>query len=80
MRRMVELFPTTRQISLSRRKLEAPSVRVTAPVTGLKRLIPGRSLRLPILKGGLFADLLYADEPRIIDDLRVSPAILLPNI
>ncbi len=29
--------------------------------------------KLPLLKGGILGDLIYADEPRIINDLRVDP-------
>jgi sigma-B regulation protein RsbU (phosphoserine phosphatase) len=73
-RRMVELFPTTRQISLSRRKLHAPSVRVTRSSHWTEEINPWKEPhRLPVLNGGLFADLLYADEPRIIDDLKLAP-------
>ena len=71
-RRMVELFPTTRQISISRRKLESPQVRVTRSSHWTEDINPWKEpQRLPVLNGGLFAELLYDGEPRIIDDLDV---------
>lgn len=69
-RRMSQLYPTSRQISLTRRGLERPDLRVTrfnlweAPVNPYKD-----AERLPILRGGLLADLIYGDQPRVIDDL-----------
>ena len=32
-----------------------------------------RGQRLPLLAGGLLADLIYADQPRVIDELEVTP-------
>ena len=73
-RRMVELFPTSRQISLSRRRLDAPQVRVTRSSTWAEEVNPWKEPhRLPILNGGLFAELLYGNEPRIIDALDLDP-------
>ncbi len=74
-RRMVELFPTTRQISLSRRRLEYPCVRITRSSTWPADINPWKDpQRLPVLNGGLFADLIYGNEPEIIDriDLEVD--------
>jgi sigma-B regulation protein RsbU (phosphoserine phosphatase) len=73
-RRMAELFPTARQVTLSRRKLEYPSFRVTRSSTWREEGDPGADpQRLPVLRGGLFAELLYGDEPRVIDDLQLGP-------
>src|SRR5262245_44942597 len=73
-RRMNQLFPTSRQITLSRRGLESPQVCVTrfnlwneSPEVFTPRQ------RHPIHDGGLFAELLYADEPRLIDELNLEP-------
>jgi sigma-B regulation protein RsbU (phosphoserine phosphatase) len=72
-RRMVELFPTTRQISLSRRRLEEPLVRVTRSSTWPGEINPWlQPERLPVLNGGLFAELIYGDQPRIIDSLDID--------
>ena len=71
-RRMNQLFPTSRQISLSRRGLAKPDYRITRFNLWDS---PNRSSddpRHPIYRGGLFASLLYADEPRVIDDLHLA--------
>jgi len=74
-RRMVELFPTSRRISLSRRQLEYPNYRVTRSSTWPDDLDPWKDAhRLPVHRGGLFAELLYADEPRILDVIELEPS------
>ncbi|MCE9530920.1 MAG: PP2C family protein-serine/threonine phosphatase [Planctomycetes bacterium] len=73
-RRMVDLFPTSRRLSLSRRGLEFPYFRITRSSTWNQEIDPWKDpQRLPFLRGGLLAELLYADEPRIIDDLEIEP-------
>ncbi|MGL6096028.1 MAG: PP2C family protein-serine/threonine phosphatase [Fimbriiglobus sp.] len=72
-RRMAALYPVARQVSLSRRGLDRPAVRVTRFNLWADPANPYKALhRLPVLSGGLLADLLYADETRLIDDLHVS--------
>lgn len=67
-RRMVELFPTARQITLSRRRLEYPNFRITRSSTWTEEINPWKEPhRLPVFSGGLFAELLYGAEPRILD-------------
>lgn len=69
-RRMTQLYPTVRQLSLSRRGLERPAFRVTRFNLWDQAANPFRDAdELPVRRGGLLADLLYADEPRVIDDL-----------
>ena len=71
--RMNRIYPTTRQLSLSRRGLESPEFRVSRynlwpnPVNPRKE--PGR---LPVYSGGVLAELLDSDEPRVIDDLELA--------
>ena len=73
-RRMSQLYPTSRQVSVSRRGLDRPAFRVTRFNLWAEPVNPYKEPhRLPLLAGGLLADLLYADEPRVIDDLVVSP-------
>jgi len=73
-RQMNQLYPTTRQVSLSRRGLEKPRVRVTRFNLWKDPINPYKEPdRLPILDGGLLSDIAYADEPRIIDELRIHP-------
>lgn len=69
-RRIREMMPSDRWFSLSRRGLEFPKYRITRSSTWAESINPWREPeRLPILEGGLLADLVYGDQPRIIDDL-----------
>jgi sigma-B regulation protein RsbU (phosphoserine phosphatase) len=71
-RRMRMVLPRDRMINLSRRGLAAPHFRVTRYSLWKEEINPWKERdRLPLLEGGLFAELLYGDEPRLIDDLRV---------
>ena len=72
-RRMSQLYPTSRQISLSRRAMRRPDFRVTRYNLWTHRVDPRKEPHLlPHYQGGLFAELLYADEPRVIDDLHLA--------
>jgi sigma-B regulation protein RsbU (phosphoserine phosphatase) len=71
-KRMAEIFPTARQVSLSRRDLRAPSVRVTRFSGWTEEINPWADVdRLPVLERGLFSELVYAGRPRIVNDLQV---------
>ncbi len=73
-RRMGQLFPTSRQLTLSRRGVEPPDVRVTRFNLWHDAADPFANFdQHPTHTGGLLADLLYADEPRLIDDLVIDP-------
>ena len=68
--RVRTLLPVARWLSLSRRGLEAPWYRITRSSTWTEAIDPWKQKdRLPLLKGGLLADLIYGDEPRLIDDI-----------
>jgi sigma-B regulation protein RsbU (phosphoserine phosphatase) len=72
-KRMQTLRPIDRRVSLSRRGLKYPWYRVTRSTQWKEDINPWKETdRLPLLKGGLFAELLYGDEPRIFDDLQVD--------
>lgn len=72
-RRMAELFPTDRVIALSRRGLEFPHVRVTRFSLWPDPVNPWiEPHRLPVVKGGFFADLIYGEKPLILDRLQLS--------
>lgn len=72
--RMRQLMPTDRLVAVSRRDLEWPKYRITRSSLWEKEVNPWRDrASLPVLEGGLLGELLYANEPRIIDDLSVSP-------
>ncbi|HVX85415.1 MAG TPA: PP2C family protein-serine/threonine phosphatase [Phycisphaerae bacterium] len=64
------LVPADEYLGLSRRGLEHPQFRITR-YTGWKESVnPWKdAAKLPLLSGGLLADLLYADEPTVIEDL-----------
>jgi phosphoserine phosphatase RsbU/P len=73
-RRMAQLFPVSRHLTISRRGLRQPAYRVARfslwenPVNPWKE-----SHRLPVHSGGLLAELLYGDQPRVIDGLTLDP-------
>jgi sigma-B regulation protein RsbU (phosphoserine phosphatase) len=75
--RVRKLLPAARWLSVSRRGLEAPWFRITRSSTWTEVIDPWKQRdRLPLMKGGLLSDLLYGDEPRLIDD--ITP-LLAPN-
>jgi phosphoserine phosphatase RsbU/P len=68
--RMRTIMPSDRWLALSRRGLEYPKYRITRSSTWPEVLDPWRQKdRLPLLEGGLLGDLLYGDEPKLINDL-----------
>ncbi len=70
--RMRELLPIERRISLSRRGLAYPRYRITRSTTWTEEINPWTDKdQLPLLQGGLLADLIYGDEPRVFDDLEI---------
>lgn len=73
-RRMAQLFPVSRHLTLARRGLTAPEFRVARYSQWADPANPWKeSHRLPVHSGGLLAELLYADQPRIIDGLALDP-------
>lgn len=72
-RRMREIFPTSRQISLSRRELPPPRVRITRFSEWTDEINPWTdAARLPLLESGLFSDLIHTGRPRLVGDLTVA--------
>ena len=72
--RVGEVVPSDRFISLSRRDLDRPLVRITRSDLWEDQPNPWKEKnRLPILQGGLLSDLIWGDEPAYINDLTVSP-------
>jgi phosphoserine phosphatase RsbU/P len=70
--RQGRLFPVDAYLALSRRELTYPNYYVTRSSSWTEDIDPWREKhRLPMLKGGMLADLLYSDEPAIIEDLSV---------
>jgi sigma-B regulation protein RsbU (phosphoserine phosphatase) len=71
-KRMRKLLPLDGSVSLSRRDLPQPYFRVTRSTTWKEQPNPWKERdALPVYKGGLMAELLYGDEPRLIDDLQL---------
>jgi phosphoserine phosphatase RsbU/P len=74
MRRMTQLFPVSRQVSVSRRGLRFPQYRVTRFNLWADPVNPWKEPhRLPVHEGGLLAELLYNDQPQVIEDLALEP-------
>ena len=73
-RRMSQLFPVSRQLSVTRRGLRSPDYRVTRCSLWKDAVNPWKeSHRLPVHSGGVLADLLYGDQPKVIEDLHLHP-------
>jgi sigma-B regulation protein RsbU (phosphoserine phosphatase) len=71
--RVRQLMPADRRLSMSRRELTPPCYRITRSSTWSEEVNPWKQKdRLPVFKGGVLAELIYGDEPRIIDDLCVA--------
>jgi sigma-B regulation protein RsbU (phosphoserine phosphatase) len=72
-RRMAQLFPVSRQLSISRRGLRFPQYRVTRYSHWTDPVNPWKEPhRLPVHEGGLLPELLYGDQPKVFDDLTLD--------
>jgi sigma-B regulation protein RsbU (phosphoserine phosphatase) len=70
--RVRRLIPTDATLSLSRRELSFPYFRITRSSTWKRDINPWKEKDLlPLLKGGLLAEFLYGDQPRLLDELIV---------
>jgi phosphoserine phosphatase RsbU/P len=68
--RVRKLMPAARWLSLSRRGLESPQYRITRSSTWTEVVDPWKDKdKLPLLEGGFLGDLVYGDEPRLIEDI-----------
>jgi phosphoserine phosphatase RsbU/P len=78
-KRIQQFLPIDRRLSLSRRGLAKPHFRITRSTTWSEEVNPWQDKdRLPLLEGGLLAELIYGDEPQVFDDLAVradDPAV-----
>lgn len=73
-KRMAQFYPTDRQITVSRRGLDRPDFRVQRFNLWTNAVNPYReSSKLPIHSGGLIAEMLYDDQPIVIDELHFEP-------
>ncbi len=72
--RMQAMMPLDCSVSLSRRGLQPPMVRVTRYSGWPEEINPWREpQRLPVLYGGIFAELIYANQPQLIRRLSLAP-------
>lgn len=72
-RRMAQLFPFSRQLTVSRRGLRFPQYRITRFNLWKEPVNPWKEPhRLPVHEGGLLSGLVYSDQPRLIDDLALA--------
>ena len=73
-KRIREILPTNRNVSLSRRDLEHPEYRITRSNLWNDEINPWeQKAKLPLLRSGLLGELIYGDEPRVIDEIEISP-------
>lgn len=74
-RRVREILPVDGSLSLSRRNLHQPWFRITRSTRWKEEINPWKEKeKLPLLKGGFCAELLYGNEPQLFDDLHLSPS------
>lgn len=74
-RRMRGTLNAAHTISLSRRGLAHPLVRITRSTQWDHQPDPWREReKLPVIRGGILADLVYGDEPRLIDPFSIDPS------
>ncbi len=72
--RMRNILTSDAHVSLSRRDLDRPKYRVTRSRKWGDAINPWiLKDKLPAYETGIFGELIYADEPRIIDDFRPDP-------
>jgi sigma-B regulation protein RsbU (phosphoserine phosphatase) len=73
-KKIAQILPVDGRVSLSRRGLEPPKYRITRSSAWKQEINPWKQKdRLPLLEGGILGELLYGDEPRIIDNLEIAP-------
>jgi len=71
--RVRALLPVDGSLSLSRRDLFRPFYRVTRSTRWTNEVNPWKEKHLlPLLRGGICAELIYGDEPRLFDDFQVA--------
>ncbi len=71
--RMQQILPRDRIITLSRRDLVEPLVRITRDSARTEQIDPWREKdKLPLIRGGLFSELIYGDMPYITGELAVD--------
>jgi sigma-B regulation protein RsbU (phosphoserine phosphatase) len=73
--RMQSILQSHRTLSLSRRDLRHPQVRITRSNVFEKYVNPWKQKsRLPLIEGGLLSELIYGEKAVILNDLALDPA------
>ncbi len=73
LRHLRQLLPNDGLVAVSRRDLPSPHYRVTRSSRWKEEIDPWLNRdRLPVVTGGIMGELLYGNEPRIIDNLQVD--------
>jgi len=74
LKRVRKMIPSDRFVAISRRDLHSPQYRITRSDLWDQPINPWRNRSaLPLCSGGLMSELIYGNQPRIIDDLKISP-------
>jgi len=72
--RIRQLLPNNSFVSTSRRGLSKPYYRITRSSKWVNTINPWKDKeKLPLLQGGLLGELLYGGQPRLFNELNVSP-------
>jgi sigma-B regulation protein RsbU (phosphoserine phosphatase) len=72
-RKIRVLIPSDRWMALSRRDLQSPQFRITRSDLWDSPVNPWKDRNaLPLLSSGLCSELIYAEQPRIINDLQIA--------
>ena len=72
-KRLNQLYPTSRQLTVSRRGLDRPHFHVERFNLWKDAVNPYRQPeKLPLTSGGLIGELIYEEQPRVIDDLELD--------
>src|SRR5215510_7065936 len=73
-KRMRTMVPSDGWMAISRRDLDSPQFRITRSTLWDQPINPWRNRSaLPLLSGGLCAELIYGEQPRIIHDFQYAP-------
>lgn len=70
-----KIFPADRWVSISRRDLDSPYVRITRSTLWDEQPDPWKNkASLPMIDGGVLSDLIYSNRPAVIHDFHPDPA------
>lgn len=71
--RIRQLMPSDRFVAISRRDLAYPRYRITRSSTWERQPNPWQQKHLlPVLEGGLLAEMIYSNQPQLVEDLAAT--------